>query len=485
MTVEQSQDEMPLVAALAAASCRPDSPFYAPGHKRGQGMAKPLVELLGDRVFRADLPELPELDNLFAPEGAIAQAQALAAAAFGAEQTWFLANGSTCGIEAAVLATCQPGDGLILPRNAHQSAIAALILSGAVPIFVEPEYDATWAIAHSMTPARVAAALSAYPQAKAVMMVYPTYYGACGDVAAIAHLTHQAGIPLIVDEAHAAHFAFHPDLPITALAAGADIVIQSTHKLLGAMTQASMLHGQGDRVDWQRLRRSLQLVQSTSPSYLLLASLDAARWQMANQGKELMHRTLALAAIARTHLGQIPNLQVFAPTTPTPGCITTDPTRLTVDVRGLGITGFAADAILHNQLNVTAELPSLHTLTFILSLGNTELDIQSLIQGFATLSHLPSASTPSLPSPPPPPPPPPLTPRQAFFLPSEMVRFEEAGDRLSADLICPYPPGIPVLIPGEQITVEALLYLREVLKAGGIVTGATDPDLQRLRVLKP
>jgi len=487
------QQALPLLEALQQCAQRPHAPFYTPGHKRGQGIPQPMRDLLGDRPFLADLPELPELDNLFAPEGAILRAQALAADLFGASQTWFLANGSTCGIEAAVLSTCGPGDSLILPRNCHQAAIAALILSGATPVFLPPDYDAKWGIAHSVSPAVVAAALAQHPNAKAVMLVYPTYYGACGDVAVIAQLTHQRGIPLIVDEAHGAHFAFHPEFPTPSLAAGADIVVQSTHKVLGAMTQASMLHCQGDRVDPDRLSRALRLVQSTSPSYLLLASLDAARWQLAQYGLELMQRTLDLAAIARMELAQIPGLRLLtANHACTSGFVALDPTRLTVDVQALGLSGFAADEILHTQLGVTAELPALTHLTFILSLGNRPADIEQLVSGFQALAQsvqtadgleveapkwtgadVPWSAIEAEPL---------LSPRAAFLSRSEVVPLAQAGDRLSADTVCPYPPGIPLLIPGERISKAALQALDAVLNQGGVVTGLVGG--QGLRVVQ-
>jgi arginine decarboxylase len=488
------QHELPLLAALQACGQRPHSAFYTPGHKQGQGASEPLTALLGRAALQVDLPELPDLDNLFAPEGVIQQAQELAADAFGAERTWFLANGSTCGIEAAILATCLPGEKIILPRNAHQSAIAALILSGAVPIFVNPDYDARWEIAHSIAPAMVAQALEQHPDAKAVLMVYPTYYGVAGDVQAIAHLAHQHGIPLLVDEAHGAHFAFHPELPIAALRAGADLVVQSTHKVLGAMTQAAMLHVQGNRISRDRISRALQLVQSTSPSYVLLASLDAARQQMALNGHELMTQSLSLADTARTQLQQIPGLAVLDETlaSSSPGFHALDRTRLTVDVTNLGLTGFAADEILHEQLGVTAELPSLHHLTFIISLGNTPQDIDRLIHAFCTLAKADSefkiqnskfktqnSATPQPPSPSPQH----LTPRDAFLAPSESVAIAQAPGRISAALVCPYPPGIPVLLPGEVITAEAVSYLQAVVALGGIVTGCGDA-LQTLEVVK-
>ncbi|HEY9860488.1 MAG TPA: aminotransferase class I/II-fold pyridoxal phosphate-dependent enzyme [Candidatus Obscuribacterales bacterium] len=491
------QLQTPLLDALRLCAQRSNTPFYAPGHKRGQGTPAPLAELLGSAVFRADLPELPELDNLFAPQGPIQAAQALAAQAFGAEQTWFLANGSTCGVIASILATCSPGDRIILPRNVHQSAISGLILSGAIPVFVEPEYDLILDLVHSITPTGVGAALVQHPDAKAVLMVYPTYYGVCGDVEAIAQLAHAHNIPLLVDEAHGPHFAFHPELPTAALNAGADLAVQSTHKVLSAMTQAAMLHVQGERIDRDRLTKALQLVQSTSPSYLLLASLDAARQQMATQGQELMTRTLQLADLARTEISRISGLCVLHPEAAgTPGFKTLDRTRLTVAVSGLGLTGFAADEILNEEFGVTAELPSLQHLTFIISLGNTETDIQRLVAALQQLATQSDRNQPpidpllrvaaqtkqqtllltphsSL-----------LTPRDAWFAPTETVAIAQAINRVSAELVCPYPPGIPALLPGEAIAPEAISYLQQVFAAGGFITGCADASLATLKVVR-
>lgn len=482
----EAQLQMPLLAALRLLSRRTDTPFYAPGHKRGRGISPALADLMGTSVFQADLPELPELDNLFAPEGVIAEAQQLAAQAFGADRTWFLANGSTCGIVAAILATCGDGDKIILPRNSHQSAIAGLILSGATPIFVNPEYDPNLDLALSVTPEAVERALKQHPDAKAVMAVYPTYQGICGDLEAIAHLAHQHNIPLLADEAHGAHFAFHPHLPPTALSAGADLTVQSAHKVLGAMTQASMLHIQGDRIDLHRLNQALQLVQSTSPSYLLLASLDAARQQMAVQGEELMSRTLALGDRARAEIAKIPDLWVLeTPQHPIPAWKERDRTRLTVGVNLLGLSGFEADDILRQRFRVTAELPLPHHLTCMITLGNTATDIDTLIQAFQTLAkennspHLPISPSPHLPIPSSP-----LTPRQAFFAAAETLPLDQTMGRISAELICPYPPGIPVLMPGEAIATDSLAYLQQILALGGCITGCSDPTLQTLKVVR-
>ncbi|NEU77999.1 aminotransferase class I/II-fold pyridoxal phosphate-dependent enzyme [Nostoc sp. UIC 10630] len=493
-----NQNQTPLLDALKANAARPHTPFYTPGHKQGEGIYQPLADLLGKAVFRADLTELADLDNLFAPQGVIQEAQQLAAEAYGASQTWFLVNGSTCGVEAAILATCGTGDKIILPRNVHSSAIAGLILSGAIPIFLNPEYDPVLDIAHSITPNAVESALQQHPDAKAVLTVYPTYYGVCGDLSAIANITHQYNIPLLVDEAHGAHFAFHPELPTSALAAGADLTVQSIHKVLGAMTQASMLHVQGDRIDCDRISKALQLVQSTSPSYLLLASLDAARQQMALHGKMLMSRTLQLANEARTKISQIPGLSVLQILSPSyqgglggsPGFVALDETRLTVTVSGLGLSGFEADEILDEKFAVTAEFASLQHITFIISLGNTPADIKQLVQGFTTLAkeyrrtNL-NVTNPNLQNL--------LTtqghalhfsPREAFFAVSETLPLAQTSDRICAEIICPYPPGIPVLMPGEIITKPVLDYLQQVQAMGGFISGCNDSSLKTLKVVK-
>ncbi|BAZ02318.1 Orn/Lys/Arg decarboxylase [Tolypothrix tenuis PCC 7101] len=495
-----NQNQTPLLDAVKIWASRPHAPFYTPGHKQGEGIAAPLADLLGKAVFRADLTELADLDNLFAPQGVIQQAQQLAAAAFGASQTWFLVNGSTCGIEAAILATCSPGDKIILPRNVHSSAIAGLILSGAIPIFLNPEYDPILDIAHSITPHAVESALQQHPDTKAVMIVYPTYYGVCGDIKAIAQITQQYNIPLLVDEAHGAHFTFHPQLPTPALAAGADLTVQSIHKTLGAMTQASMLHIQGNRIDSNRISKALQLVQSTSPSYVLLASLDAARQQMALSGKQLLSHTLQLADTARTSISQIPGLSVLSAPTPlsagkeglgvrSPGFAALDKTRLTVTVSGLGFTGFEAEEILDEKLGVTPEFASLQHLTFIISHGNTQADIEKLIEGFTTLSQMhptqPEKKTlilwddifklgNSVQ----------ISPREAFFALTETLPLQQTCDRICAEIICPYPPGIPVLMPGELITKSAIEYLQQIQATGGFITGCEDSSLSNLKVIK-
>ena len=471
-----SQADAPLVAALCTCATRQHAAFYTPGHKRGQGLSSLHRTVFGEDVFRVDLPELPELDDLFAPESVILAAQQLAAQAFGAEQTWFLVNGSTGGVEAALLATCHPGERVLVPRNAHQSVLSGLILSGAVPVWMTPVYESDWQLSLGIRAADIAAALEQYRDIKAVVVVSPTYEGVCSNISEIAAVVHSHDIPLIVDAAHGPHFAFHPDLPPSALSGGADIVIHSAHKVLAAFTQAALLHVQGTRCDRTRLSQSLRITQSSSPSYLLLGSLDAARHQMANRGQALMAKTLILAQMARQQLG-CPVLNVSQG-----GIFQQDLTRLTVDVTAMNTTGFDADVWLHER-GVTAELPTLRQLTFIISLGNTVSDIEQLVQALKQLPKtgfvdrplpvlMDSVSQPG------------VSPRDAFFAPTETCTVESAIGRFSADTVSIYPPGIPNLMPGEPITAQTLEGLKIARHSGAHLSGLSDPSLQTMRVLR-
>lgn len=485
----------PLLSALLALAQPPQAAFYTPGHKRGQGILPELRQAWGNVVFRCDLPELPELDHLFAPTGVIATAQALAAQTYGAKRTWFLVNGSTVGLQAAILAVAQPGDQILLPRTVHRSAIAGCILAGVEPIFITPIADPAWDLPFCLTPAQVQTALTCFPQVKAVLLVSPTYQGVVADVAAIATIAHNHGVPLIVDAAHGPHFGLHPALPPSPLALGADLVVQSTHKVLSALTQASMLHVQGERVSCDRIQQALQLLQTSSPSYLLLASLDAARAQMDSAGWALMAQTLALATQLRRDLTQRPELPVLDSETVNARGFGLDLTRLTLNLAPLGITGFAADDYLREQHQVVAELPTLSTLTFILSLGNTQMDIQQLWTGLDALVRvLPQESIPpdsealstlsqswyqqqpevtKLS----------LSVRDAFFAPTCPVPIGDAVGRISAESICPYPPGIPVILPGQVIHKVAIAHLQAIQAAGGVITGCRDASLQTLTVV--
>ncbi|MEM1366548.1 MAG: aminotransferase class I/II-fold pyridoxal phosphate-dependent enzyme [Cyanobacteria bacterium P01_H01_bin.15] len=481
-----SQAAAPLIAQLQKSAGHSGSAFHTPGHKQGRGASSLLRSLMGERALLADLPELPELDNLFAPNGVIREAQALAAELFQAEHTFFLANGSTCGVMAAIWATCGEGDKILLPRNIHQSAIAGCVVTGAQPVFLTPAYDSAQNLVGGVAAETVAEALVAHPDAKAVMILAPTYQGISPDIAEIAKRVHQYNISLLVDEAHGAHFGFHPRLPPRALDLGADLSIQSTHKTLSALTQGAMLHVKGDRIALNRLKTGLQLFQSTSPNYLILASLDAARQQLAMSRADEMAKALTLADFAHSQLAEIKSLAVVSLPSGISGFQSLDRTRLTVRFPGLSLDGFEIDDILHGQLGVTAELPLLDALTFILSLGNSEADIEKLLAAWQYLAQnypgtretgaqqpvsLQSFSLPE------------VTPRQALQKNTVSVHLLQAQDRISAELVCPYPPGIPVLLPGERITVDAIENLQTLKQQGCVVTGAQDESLKNLQVL--
>ncbi|MDA0268592.1 MAG: aminotransferase class I/II-fold pyridoxal phosphate-dependent enzyme [Cyanobacteria bacterium] len=484
--------EAPLLSALALAAQWQHVSLHTPGHKGGTGASQGLIDVLGHLALVADLPEIPGLDNLFAPEGPIKAAQTLAAMAFGAEETGFLANGSTSGIEAAILATCGPGDRILVPRNVHQSVLSGLVLSGASPIYLNPTYSADWGLALGVTAEAIATALATYPEIKAVVVVSPTYEGICSDIAAIAASVHRHDAILLVDEAHGPHLHFHPDLPQDAIAAGADLAIQSTHKVLSALTQAAMVHVQGTRINRERLRRALTMTQSSSPNYLLLASLDAARHQMALDGSALLTQTLKLVDMVRSRCQDFSPIRTLsaAAVAALPGGFVLDPTRLTVDVSPLGITGFTADEYLHHQHRVTVELPTLTSLTSIFSIGNTTADgaqltaaLRSLVDQADTLEPFTHQRLSNLIQPLPDLSQPPMGPRDAFFAPQRAVAIPAAIGQLSAVALCPYPPGIPVVLPGEVITPGAIAHLQTVHQAGGTITGLADPALATLQIV--
>lgn len=478
--------DMPIVAALRDLADRPQARFYLPGHKGGHGAPEALRQWLGEALWRADLPELPDFDNLFAPEAAIAAAQDLAAQAFGADRTWFLCNGSTAGVIAALSAVCRPGDRVLLPRNAHRSAIAGLIHCGAMPVLASPDYDPVWDLDRGLTPEIVSQAIERYPDLAAIFLVSPNYYGQSCDLAALTELAQNPdrAIPVIVDAAHGSHFAFHPEFPASALASGADLVIESTHKTLGALSQAAMLHLQGDRVDPDRVDRALACVQSTSPNAVLLASLDAARQQMATRGRSLLDQTLRLADRFRSGLRD----RGWVVLDDQDGSGRFDRTRITVRTADAGLSGYDADELLYAR-DIAAELPTTRHLTFVVTIGNTDADIDRALAAFRDLEALrspvdPNASPKTHTTPSPQLPAqltePAIRPRDAFFRSSETIALADSRDRLSTDTLCPYPPGIPLLIPGERITQTAIDALQYTLAAGGTVTGWSTPGWVRV-----
>ena len=489
--LDDPQRRAPLVEALKAYAGKDMAAFHTPGHKQGRGAPADLIEICGEQALRIDLCELPEVDALYNASGVLKEAQDLAASAYGADSTFFLVNGSTTGNIVMVMSTCDPGDTILVPRNAHKSVLSALILSGARPAYMRAPYDQDLGVSGAVTPSEVARALEENPRAKAVLIVSPTYFGGAADSEKIAALCRARGVPLLVDEAHGPHLHFHPDLPASALSAGADMVVQSTHKIISGMTQASLLHIKGPRVDRARARKALELIQSTSPSYVLMASLDAARRQMALSGETLLGQAIELAEEGRRRLSDIPGLRVFGrERRGRPELFDLDVTKLTVNVTGLGMTGFEAKRRLNEEHSIQAEMATLHNVLLIVTIGNRMEDIERAARAFEALCEgsVLRGSFGDPPkavwlSPPEALPPMRLSPREAFFAEHARVPFERAAGATSAELVAPYPPGIPILSPGEVISAEAIDYLRAVERMGGMINGPEDARLRTIKIV--
>lgn len=473
----------PLLKRLLAHAREGYLGFHTPGHKGGRGAWPPWLELLGEAVFALDLTELPGLDNLHDPQGVIREAAAAAAACFGADESYFLVNGASAGIAAVILATCRPGDRVLLPRNCHQSAIHGLILSGAEPVYLPVYGDAASGLPGMVRTEDLRRAWDASPGAVSlVVLLHPSYYGLVGELEQQVRLAHERGCPVLVDEAHGAHF-FTSDLyPPSALSCGADFVVHGAHKVLGAFTQAALLHRRGNEGVAARLRAALRLVQTTSPSYLLLASLDVSRQQCLEERRgweEVAGEALRL----REEISRLPGLSAAGgEVLRLPGVIGFDPARLVVNVRRLGITGFEAAEWLRLKRRLLVEMADLYNLVFILGPSDLPL-LGELLSALAALAsacggegkrELPPVIQPfELPLPPQA-----MAPRQAFFSPWEAVAMEAAVGRVAAEAVAPYPPGVAVICPGELVTAEAVAFLKEWEKAGGVWPGRSQGMLK-------
>ncbi len=481
---ENSHLTAPIAEAMKAYAEDGALAFHTPGHKQGLGAHGLLRELLTERGLREEVSLMEELDDLHGPTGCIREAQELAAELYGADAAYFMVNGTTGAIHAMLMACLSPGDTVLLPRNAHRSLWGGMVLVGARPVFLQPEVDRELGIAMGILPERVERAVAEHPEAKALAMVSPTYYGVTSDLRRISEILHANGMLLLLDEAHGPHLRFSKELPPQGMDTGADMAAQSTHKLLGAMTQGSLLLARKGRVDGERLRAAASLLQTTSPNQLLLASLDIARLQMAERGEELVGRAVSLARWIREAINDMGGLYTFGRERLSPG-MGLDVTKVTVSVGKLGLSGPEAERYLRRVHKIQCELADASNLLFLISYADGEREAVRLRDALEDMAEryrggepfIPACGLPDLP-------PALMTPREAFFFPSEEISFDESIGRISAEQVMFYPPGIPVLCPGEEITADCAAYIREMQGLGLKVMGPRDLELNRIRVMK-
>lgn len=489
--MDARQQQTPYLDALSAYAARSPARLHVPGHKGGQGADPALMEAIGERALSMDVPALTYGIDVGIDPTPFEAAQRLAAEAWGAERAWFLINGASQGNLAAGLALAHRGSEVVVQRNAHSSTIDALILSGLRPTFVAPELDSELGIAHCLTPETLRAALEAAPAAVAAWAVSPTYFGAVADIRSLVEVAHDRGVPLVVDEAWGAHMAFHEALPEHALAAGADLVISSTHKIVGSLTQSAMLHlghGAGALIGADTVDRAVTLTESTSPNSLLFASLDAQRRQAAVHGRELLEHTMGALAEARDEIRAIEGLDVLDERLAgRPGVHAYDPLRLAVDVRGVAANGYELAALLREIDDINLELYGQNVLVAVFGMGERGLEeasrlVEALRTAVARVGLEPAGASASFAAAPPwgela------MTPREAYLGSQEVVPAAEAVGRIAAESLATYPPGIPNVLPGERLTAETLAYVQRTLELGGSVRGASDRLLRTVRVV--
>ena len=484
------QAKAPYLDALTTYAARGPERLHVPGHKGGPAADPGLRDAIGEAALAMDIPALTWGIDISDTEPTPFQlAQEMAAEAWGAARTWFLVNGASQGNQVALLTLAHRGERVVVQRNAHSSTIDGCILAGLTPTFVAPEVDPELGIAHCLSPEALDRALSETPDAVGATAVSPTYFGAVADVAGLVEVAHSHGVPLVVDEAWGAHLAFHDDLPAHALSLGADLVVSSTHKIVGSLTQSAMIHlGGGALVDEMTVDRAVTLVESTSPSSLLFGSLDAARRLAATHGAELLTETITAMAEIRAAVREIEGLDVLDDSlVGAPGVHGYDPLRLAIDVRGAGITGYELATALRERGDVTFELAGENVLVGVFGMAEQAAPqgrrlIAALCDALESLDDSGDRTREEFA------PPPPwgdlvMAPRAAFLARQDVVAAADAVGRIAAESLATYPPGIPNVLPGECLSAETLDYIQTALDHGGSLRGASDRKLTTIRVV--
>ncbi len=483
------QNEAPLVNALAEYHRLDRYGFTPPGHRQGRGADPRVLEVLGTQTFSSDVLASAGLDDRSSSGGYLKKAEQLMAEAVGAEQAFFSTCGSSLSVKAAVLAVAAGKGDLLISRDAHKSIVAGLVFSGIQPRWIQPRWDPELHLAHPPSPADIEEMWERYPEAAGCLIVSPTPYGTCADIAAIAKICHARGKPLIVDEAWGAHLPFHQDLPTWAMDAGADICVVSVHKMGAGFEQGSVYHLQGDLVDPAHLSACADLLMTTSPNAILYTAIDGWRRQMVQHGSELLGNALALARRLRTDIDALPGIHVLEDELlAVESSHDLDRMQILMDLSALGISGYQAADWLRENCRIDMGLSDHRRVMATLSMADDDVTASRLMDALRALIDAAPTMAPATPVDLPAPHELELEtvvlPRDAFFGATEDVPTREAIGRVAAEQITPYPPGIPAIVPGERINAAVVDYLESGLKAGMVLPDPADPTLRTIRVLR-
>ncbi len=477
-----SQTNAPIYEALRKFRRMRVVPFDVPGHKRGRGNME-LTEFLGEDCMNVDVNSMKPLDNLCHPVSVIKDAEELAAEAFGAANAFFMVGGTTSAVQSMIMYACKEGDKIIMPRNVHRSAINALILTGAVPVYVNPDVNHRLGIALGMSVAQVEQAILDTPDAKAIMVNNPTYYGICSDLKRITELAHAHGMLVLVDEAHGTHFYFGENFPVTAMAAGADCASVSMHKSGGSLTQSSFLL-LGKNINADYMRQVINLTQTTSASYLLLSSLDISRKRLALGGREIFAQTVEMAEYARSEINDIGGYYAYSRELINGDSIFDfDVSKLSIYTLPIGLAGIEVYDLLRDEYDIQIEFGDIGNVLAYISVGDRKRDIERLISALAEIKRRFGKSgadmltqeyiSPVVAE----------TPRKAFYAKKRSLPLEETAGLVCSEFVMCYPPGIPILAPGELITDEIIEYIKYAKEKGCQMTGTEDINIEKLNVL--
>ncbi len=481
-----NQNSTPLLDTLLAHAQNKVVSFHTPGHKNGAGILPKLKDFTKRNVYYLDVTVFPEVDSLHDPVGCIKQAQELAAKAYGSKHAFFLVNGSTVGNIAMLMSACDPGDSVILSRTCHKSVLAGIIISGVWPIWIQPVVDQQRDIIYEVSSKEIEEYIKNYPEAKAVFVTSPNYNGICTDLIKIQEVCNKYNKILLVDEAHGPHLKFHPDLPVSAAEVNVDMYVHSMHKVLSALSQGSILHFKSDKIDINRVKRVVSMLQTTSPNYFILASIDAARMQVVKYGFKVFSKLIKYCEQAREEINKLPNIFTLVRKEIQSDYYDLDLTKLTINVTKTGLPGYKIEEILAKEYKIQVDCADMFNLVAITGFGTTKEDIEKLVYAITDISkkyygkhkfwklQLPPLTTEVV-----------MLPRDAFFSTNtKRVPLKKAAGHISAQVLTPYPPGLPILTPGERITKEVISYLEELASFTVRVVGQESEFLKTIKVIK-